>query len=264
MKKKITLVVTCLVLVAAMVIGGTLAYFTDTKEAQNTFTVGGVKIDLTEPEWNEKADHTLVPDKTYAKDPTITLKDGSQDSYLALELNFNKYNSLFWVMAADASADEKIDFTIFTDATHKTVKDDFKNDKGQFSSTKFLAAMAQNKTVFQQIVNKWFGGITHTDWEIISYDMGETNTNCFTMRLAYIGGQNNGVVKAGESVTFMTSFGMPASVTQEMIEDGVTVGKMSSTFNTEKVDFKLNFVAYAIQAQGFNSAKDAFNATFGK
>lgn len=50
MKKKLTLVVTCIVLVAAMVIGGTLAYFTDTKNATNTFTVGNVKIDLIEEE----------------------------------------------------------------------------------------------------------------------------------------------------------------------------------------------------------------------
>ena len=50
MKKKLTLVVTCIVLVAAMVIGGTLAYFTDTKNATNTFAVGNVKIDLIEQE----------------------------------------------------------------------------------------------------------------------------------------------------------------------------------------------------------------------
>ena len=50
MKKKLTLVVTCIVLVAAMVIGGTLAYFTDTDDAKNTFTVGNVKIDLIEEE----------------------------------------------------------------------------------------------------------------------------------------------------------------------------------------------------------------------
>ena len=48
MKKKLTLVVTCIVLVAAMVIGGTLAYFTDTDNATNTFAVGNVSIDLIE------------------------------------------------------------------------------------------------------------------------------------------------------------------------------------------------------------------------
>lgn len=52
MKKKLTLVVTCVVLVAAMVIGGTLAYFTDTKEAKNTFTIGNVKIELLESQYH--------------------------------------------------------------------------------------------------------------------------------------------------------------------------------------------------------------------
>ena len=52
MKKKLTLVVTCVVLVAAMVIGGTLAYFTDTDNAKNTFTVGNVKIDLLESQYH--------------------------------------------------------------------------------------------------------------------------------------------------------------------------------------------------------------------
>lgn len=45
MKKKITLVATSVLLVAAMVIGGTLAYFTDqTETATNTMTLGKVDI----------------------------------------------------------------------------------------------------------------------------------------------------------------------------------------------------------------------------
>lgn len=49
MKKKTILVAAIAVmLVAALVVGGTLAYFTDTKSATNTFTVGNVKIDLLE------------------------------------------------------------------------------------------------------------------------------------------------------------------------------------------------------------------------
>lgn len=49
MKKKTILVAAIAVmLVAALVVGGTLAYFTDTKSADNTFTVGNVKIELYE------------------------------------------------------------------------------------------------------------------------------------------------------------------------------------------------------------------------
>lgn len=49
MKKKTILVAAIAVmLVAALVVGGTLAYFTDTKSADNTFTVGNVSIKLLE------------------------------------------------------------------------------------------------------------------------------------------------------------------------------------------------------------------------
>ena len=48
MKKKITAIFLCVALVAIAVVGASLAYFTDTKSATNTFTVGNVKIDLLE------------------------------------------------------------------------------------------------------------------------------------------------------------------------------------------------------------------------
>ena len=56
MKKKLTAIFLCVALVAVAIIGGTLAYFTDTDEATNTFTAGGVKIELIEQQSNE--DHT--------------------------------------------------------------------------------------------------------------------------------------------------------------------------------------------------------------
>ena len=47
-KKSILVAAIAVMLVAALVVGGTLAYFTDTKAKTNTFTVGNVKIDLLE------------------------------------------------------------------------------------------------------------------------------------------------------------------------------------------------------------------------
>lgn len=53
MKKKTILVAAIAVmLVAALVVGGTLAYFTDTDTEPNTFTVGNVKIDLLESQYH--------------------------------------------------------------------------------------------------------------------------------------------------------------------------------------------------------------------
>ena len=68
MKKKLTAIFLCVALVAIAVVGASLAYFTDTKSATNTFTVGNVKINLIESRYhragNDNAGDTSVPDPT--------------------------------------------------------------------------------------------------------------------------------------------------------------------------------------------------------
>ena len=56
MKKKITAIFLCVALVAIAVVGASLAYFTDTDNETNTFTVGNVKIDLIEKERDGNGD----------------------------------------------------------------------------------------------------------------------------------------------------------------------------------------------------------------
>lgn len=74
MKKKIVSLVVVLALAATALVGTTLAYFTDTDNAENVFTVGNVKIDLTEPEWDKQGSvdaPEVYPGERLAKDPTI-------------------------------------------------------------------------------------------------------------------------------------------------------------------------------------------------
>ena len=79
MKKKLTLVVS-LLLVMALSIGGTLAYLTDTTDAiTNTFTVGNVKIALAETTGD---DYKIVPGDEVDKNPTITVEEDSEDCYV--------------------------------------------------------------------------------------------------------------------------------------------------------------------------------------
>lgn len=54
MKKKITALCLCVALLAVAVVGASLAYFTDTDNATNTFTVGNVAINLIEQERDGK------------------------------------------------------------------------------------------------------------------------------------------------------------------------------------------------------------------
>lgn len=94
MKKKTILVAAIAVmLVAALVVGGTLAYFTDTKTETNTFTVGKVSITLNEKNANGTPftkDQKLYPgtktQNNIAKIVTVTNNEGSEDAYLWAEI----------------------------------------------------------------------------------------------------------------------------------------------------------------------------------
>ena len=88
MKKKIFTLCLAVALTATAVVGGTLAYFTDTDEKTNTFTVGNVDIELTEPDWKEE-NAKLIPGREIAKDPTITVKPGSERAYTFMKVKLS-------------------------------------------------------------------------------------------------------------------------------------------------------------------------------
>lgn len=74
MKKKIIAAALAISMMTTLAIGMTLAYFTDTQTAKNTFTVGNVKIELTEPGWKESGEKdapTVYAGEALKKDPTV-------------------------------------------------------------------------------------------------------------------------------------------------------------------------------------------------
>ena len=68
MKKKLLVLGLCVALAAIAIAGASLAYFTDTKSATNTFTVGNVKINLIESKFHrtgsDNSGDTSLPDPT--------------------------------------------------------------------------------------------------------------------------------------------------------------------------------------------------------
>ncbi len=82
MKRRILTVALSLALVALLVTGASLAYFTDADEVENTFTIGNVDIELAEPAWVQNS--KLVPNTEIPKDPTVTVKANSEDCYVRL------------------------------------------------------------------------------------------------------------------------------------------------------------------------------------
>ena len=79
MKKKITAIFLCVALVAIAIVGASLAYFTDTDKATNTFTAGGVEIKLIEQQRN--AAHTALEDFENDKNlmPIVGSAQGEQE-----------------------------------------------------------------------------------------------------------------------------------------------------------------------------------------
>ena len=100
-KKSILMAAIAVMLVAVLVVGGTLAYFTDTKSATNTFTMGNVKIALDEQQKGENGleafeqNKTLVPGKSNdgnAVSKIVTVKNtGANDAWVWVELKIPKY-----------------------------------------------------------------------------------------------------------------------------------------------------------------------------
>ena len=82
MRKKLLVLSLCVALAAIAIAGASLAYFTDTKSATNTFTVGNVKIDLIESRFhrqgNDNSGDTSIPDPTGTASGMKYLNDGAK------------------------------------------------------------------------------------------------------------------------------------------------------------------------------------------
>ena len=80
MRKKLLVLSLCVALAAIAIAGASLAYFTDTKSATNTFTVGNVKIDLIESkfhrEGNDNSGDKTIPDPTQTASGMKYVADG--------------------------------------------------------------------------------------------------------------------------------------------------------------------------------------------
>ena len=89
--KKLKTLVGSLVLVSAIAVGATLAYFTDNDAATNVITMGHVDVDLDEPNYDPGDDEIfddVTPGQTIRKDPTITLSQGSESAWVRAKIEY--------------------------------------------------------------------------------------------------------------------------------------------------------------------------------
>ena len=112
-KSKVLITALCAVLLVTVSVLGTLAYLTSQDEVVNIFTIGKVNISLDEAAVNadgteipgadrvKENNYHLIPGQTYIKDPTLTVKAKSEDSYVRMLLTLNCADEFDAIYAPD-------------------------------------------------------------------------------------------------------------------------------------------------------------------
>ena len=229
MKKKVAALALVVLLLVAAVVGGTLAYFTDTDSATNTFTVGNVDIELDEAAvsyegGNWVAGTERVQSNTYEKvypgavipkDPTVH-NVGSNSAYVRVKVNIDPgFNllTLYGVLGGDTTPD-----------------------------------------AYPTWFKAFFGNSIGSDWVITdpfdSSDLGDWffggRPSDITFELTY-----TKILEAGESTSpVFTEITLLPQWEHEDFE----------TFGIDRSGFKVDVVAEAIQADSFDDYEEAFAA----
>ena len=166
MKKKLTVSLAVLALVACMAAGATLAWLTaKTSSVTNTFTYGDINIELKETTGES---YKMVPGNKITKDPKVTVKANSEACWLFVKVeksdNFDKFMTYGiadgWTALAGEDGVYYREVTSYTTDTEYyvlsgnsvTVKDsvtkeDFAGLKGTMPTLTFTAYACQKDNV---------------------------------------------------------------------------------------------------------------------
>lgn len=226
MKKKILALALVVVLAVTAVTGATLAYFTDTDEATNTFTSGKVDITLVENFDPETA--KLVPGVDINKDVQIKLAEDSEEAWV-------------WYTYAIPAAVDAPD----------SLEDSINN-------IVHVNHAGKNWLGFQNNKNYWDEGQTTATPEdqcwIPDYDckqgveIGGIEYNVYSVLY-------NGTLTAGETTTIgMTKVYLDAKV--DYADGKYYVGNTEIGMDLDDVQIIVN--AYAIQAAGIDTVQEAY------
>lgn len=236
-KSKALLLTLCAVLLVAASVLGTMAYLTSSAEVKNTFTVGKVEIKLDEAKVTADGipvegaarvtenSYKLMPGNTYTKDPTVTVKAGSEASYVRMKVTFNNAKKIIALCTDPEFADE------VTGA------------ENAFPLIRMVNFVEANAAKWDGIIpdNMVETGEMLADAKYFAYDKtADTLTYIFYYR---------------ETVTAPT-----ADVVLPVLFDSITVpgwvtGEQLKALN----NFRITVIAEAIQAGSFADADDAWS-----
>ncbi len=237
MKKNQILLGAAAIFGAALIVGQSLAYFTDNDEVTNTFTVGDLDIEETEPEWDDQTDgKNLTPGSTKYKNPTVknvtSAKNGEEPGYVRMivEVRDGSGNAV-----TDPEALRLIWSTVRFDQSYT----------GSSTSKGAATGLTEDKVP------------GYTSAEIEKFPMvnplftkDDTRSTASRYVWNYMGPQKDGLLQIGEEAALFTNVVIPSDWNQTHLEK---VG-----------NFILDISAEAIQSKGFASQSDAFKALDGE
>lgn len=220
-KSKIALL-SVISLVVISSVFGTMSYFRDTDVSRSTFTVGRIKLELSETNVDGKDtfgvtnnaerdsinNYHLVPGDSYVKDPTVTVKGNSEDAFVYMTLNINNYSKLL-----DAFPSDRFE--------------------GMYLST------------VNKIINlEAFFNLNSNDWKYCGMNVVD---DCAQYRFTY----RSKVLKSADD-NHLGSLFTTMKIPVEADEDNLAL------FEDLTIDIK----AYAVQALGFENYNEAWKASF--
>lgn len=274
MKKKIITICLAAIVTVMAIAGASLAYFTDTDSANNTFTVGNVTIDLIEQQRGmidgkdgekEEALVDFVQNKKLL--PIVGSAQGEKDKFgLPTAANYvdkivtikNTGSEAAYIrayFAIPSALDDGYDtFNAGLNVLHFNFGNKLKAD-GTIEHTTY-----QNEWLWKQANGKW--NYFETTIDGISYNV-------------YFADYATTVAAGATTEQFLLGVYLDKSFDSEVVtENGKSVTKYFVMQNGAKVYLDLDdawswsnvqcpVFAVAVQAQGFDSAADAINEAFG-
>ena len=245
MKKKILSICLAAVIAVMAITGASLAYLTDTDDADNVFEVGNVQIELVEQQRNENGELEAFEDNKTLM-PIVGSAQGEKDGY-GLPIAKNYVDKIVNVKNTGKS-DAYVRVIVAVPA-------------GLDNSTDAMSVIHWNVGNRFSPTKAYTEGYTNPGYEDIEWDFVEEitidgvayNTYCFTYTKALAAGKTT-------DCAAITGFYLDKNVDNYVDDKGNVV----YTLNGNDINYdltkgvKVPVFAQAVQAAGFDSAEEAF------
>ena len=267
MKKKILSICLVAALAVTAVVGGTMAYFTDKDNATNTFTVGGVKIDLIEQQVNKDGTALEAFEQGKVLMPIVGSAQGEKDDFGQPKAK-NYVDKMVTVKNTGKSAAFVRAYFAIPSALDDGFEESF-NASMNILHFNFGNKVNEDGTVVTTYNNEWLWGSeakpNHSGWNYF-----ETTIDNVAYNVYYADYYK--ALPAGETTEqFVSGVYLDKSFDMSVDEDGNNV---YSAFGQEvdvtglvndNGELVINCPVYAVavQADGFDNAAAAFTAAFG-